>query len=148
MCLNSKDLQGKRHISILSTRDVILWTFFWRPPSSSLGMSRTFLDSARPLRHYLRLSAVYKSINVHLGQGQDLIMSIQIHLKYKCTYKNAGFCILCTDEFKILKFSNRLSKFSMMFTKKRHRHQPSPPRTPQRSYDDISHGQNRYVTLP
>ena len=30
----------------------------------------------------LGLSDVYKSLNVHLGQGQDL-MSIQIYLKYK-----------------------------------------------------------------
>ena len=77
----------------------------------------------------LRLSAVYKSINVHLGQGQDLIMSIQIYFKHKYTYENAGFCILCIDEFKTLKFSNRLSKFSVIFTAKHHRRQPPHPPT-------------------
>ena len=30
-------------------------------------------------------------------------MSIQIYFKYKYTYENAGFCILCMDVFKILK---------------------------------------------
>ena len=34
---------GKRHISILSTRNVI-WTFFWRPPPTLLETSRTFFD--------------------------------------------------------------------------------------------------------
>ena len=43
---------------------------------------------------------MYKSIKVHLGQGQDLIISIKIYLKYKYTYDNARFCI---DDFKILK---------------------------------------------
>ena len=38
---------------------------------------------------------MYKSINVHLGQDQDMIMSIQIYLEYKYTYENDGFCILC-----------------------------------------------------
>ena len=50
----------------------------------------------------LRLSVVYKRIKVHLGQGQDLIVSIKIYLKYKYTYENAGFCVLCMDDFKIL----------------------------------------------
>ena len=69
-------------------------------------------------------------------------MSIQIYFKYKYTYENARFCILCIDVFKILKFSNRLSKFYMIFIEKRHRRQPpSPPY-------DASRGQNRYVTLP
>ena len=38
-------LDGKRHISILFTRNVI-WTFFWRPPPPPLEMSRTFFGSA------------------------------------------------------------------------------------------------------
>ena len=50
----------------------------------------------------LRLSAVYKSIKVHLGQGQGLIMSIQIYFKYKYTYENAGFCILCIDDYQTI----------------------------------------------
>ena len=70
----------------------------------------TFFDSVEALEalvilQTLRLSVVYKSIHVHLGQGQDLIVSIQMYLKYKYTYENAGFCIICTDDFKILKFS-------------------------------------------
>ena len=97
---------GKRQILTLSTRNVI-WTFFWGhappPPSET---SRTFFDSAEAsealfIVRALRLSAVYKSINVHLRQGQDLIMSIQIYFKYKYTYENAEFCILYIDEFKI-----------------------------------------------
>ena len=36
---------GKRHISILSTKNVI-WTFFWRPPQPPLETSRTFFDTA------------------------------------------------------------------------------------------------------
>ena len=65
-------------------------------------------------------------------------------LKYKYTYENAGFCVLCIDDFKILKNFNTLSKFSTFFTEKRHRrHLP----TPQRPHD-VSRGQNRYVTLP
>ena len=49
----------------------------------------------------LRLSVEYKSIKVHLGQSQDLIMSIHIYLKYKYTYKNAGFVYFAQ---RILKF--------------------------------------------
>ena len=60
-------------------------------------------------------------------------MSVQMYLKYKYTYENAGFCILCIDNFKILKFLNKLLKFSMIFTQR-----PC----------DVSCGQNRYVTLP
>ena len=55
-------------------------------------------------------------------------------------------CVLCTDDFKILKNFNELSKFSMFFPEKRHRRQHPPP-PPQRPYD-LSRGQNRYVTLP
>ena len=62
------------------------------PPLPSLETSRTFFDSAETpeaffILHALRLSVVYKIINVHLGQGQDLIMSIQIYFKYKYTYE-------------------------------------------------------------
>ena len=118
---------GKRHISILSTRNVI-WTLFCRLPHPPLEASRTFFDTVEApealfILQALRLSAVYERIKVHLGQGQDLIM--QIYFKYKYTYENAGFCILCIDEFKILKFSNKLSKFSMIFTEKRHPPTPS-----------------------
>ena len=60
----------------------------------------------------LRLSVVYKSIKVHLGQSQEQIMSIHI---CKYTYKNAGFCILCINDFKILKIFIKLSKFSTLF---------------------------------
>ena len=58
--------------------DVLLET----PPP--LETSRTFFDSTEApealfIVQALRLSAVYKSIKAHLGQGQDLIMSIQIY---------------------------------------------------------------------
>ena len=56
-----------------------------------------------------------KSLKVHLGQGQDLIMTIQMYLKYIFTYENAGFCILCIDDFKILQIFNKLSTFSTIF---------------------------------
>ena len=72
-------------------------------------------------------------------------MSIQIYLKYKYTYKNAGFCILCIDDFKILKISNKLSKFSIIFHREMAQAPPHP--APQRPYD-VSREQNRYVTLP
>ena len=70
-----------------------------------LETSCTFFDSAEApealfILQALRLGVVYKSINVNLGQGQDPIMSTQIHLKYKYTYENAGFCILCIDDSK------------------------------------------------
>ena len=55
------------------------------------------------------LSDVYKSLKVHLGQGQDLIMTLQMYLKYIFTCENAGFCILCIDDFKILQIFNKLS---------------------------------------
>ena len=72
-------------------------------------------------------------------------MSIEIYLKCKYTYENAGFCILCMNDFKISKIFIKLSKFSTIFYEKRHRRQPPPP-TPQRPYD-VSRGENRYVTL-
>ena len=60
---------------------------------------------------------VYKSIKVQLGQSQDLMMSIQNskYLKYKYTYENAGFFILCMDDFKILKIFIQLLIFSTIF---------------------------------
>ena len=42
----------------------------------------------------LRLSVVYKSIKVHLGQSEERILSIEIYLKCKYSYENAGICIL------------------------------------------------------
>ena len=140
---------GKHHISILSTRNVI-WTFFWRPPPLPLETSRTFFDSAEAPKALfivkaLRLSAVYKSIKVHLEQGQDLIMSTQIYFKYKYTYKNAGFCILCIDEFKYQNFRTDYRNFLIFIEKVTGANSPHP--TPQRPCD-VSSRQNRYATLP
>ena len=70
----------------------------------------------------LRLSVVYESINIHLGESQDLIMSIQIYLKYKYTYENARFCILCIDDFKISKIFQNCRNFP--------RFPPPPPPPP------------------
>ena len=72
-------------------------------PPPPFETSRTFFSSAEApealfILQALRLSVVYKSMNVHLGQGQDLIMSIQIYLKYEYTNENAVFCILCIDD--------------------------------------------------
>ena len=95
--------------------------------------SRTFFSCAKApealfILQALRLSVVYKSINVHLGQGQDLIMSTQIYLKYKYTNENAIFCILCIDDFKILKIFQNCRNSPRFFTEKRHKRQlPRPP---------------------
>ena len=50
------------------------------------------------------------------GPGPDEL-SIQIYLKYKYTCENEGFCILCIDDFKILKIFNkrRVSEKSHVF---------------------------------
>ena len=90
------------------------------PPRNVTHFFRLFILQA------LRLSVVYKSIIVLLEQSTELIMSISIYLKCKYTYENAGFCILCIDDIKILKIFVKLSKFSTIFTEKRHRRQPSP----------------------
>ena len=93
------------------------------PRKTSYGRSSG--DPPFPLRnvtHFFRLfmlqalglSVVYKSINVHLGQSQEL-MSIEIYLKCKYTYENAGFCVLCIHGFKILKIFIKQSKFSTIF---------------------------------
>ena len=74
-------------------------------------MSRTFFNSAEApealfIMQALKFSAVYKSIKVHLGQGQDLIMSIQIYFEYITLTKMLDFVHFVLDEFKILRFSN------------------------------------------
>ena len=113
---------GKRHISILSTRTSYGRFSGNRPHPSPLETSPAFFGSAEARQ---------------LEQGQDLIMSIQIHLKYKYTYKNAGFCMLCVDNFNILK----------IFSPRNVTGANPPPPAPQCPYD-VSRGQNRYVTLP
>ena len=76
---------------------------------------------------------MHKSINVHLGQGQDLIMGIQIYLKYKHTNENAGFYILCIDNFKYnYKFSKTVG-ISRDFSPRNVTDNNSP--APQRQYD-------------
>ena len=67
--------------------DVLLET----PPPPPLETSRTL---SMFILQVLRLSVLYKSIKVHLGQSQKLIMSIEIYLKRKYSYENAGFCTL------------------------------------------------------
>ena len=57
-------------------------------------------------------------------------MSMHIYLKCKYIYENTGFCTLCIDNFKILKFFIKPSKFCTIF----HRETSQPP-TPQRPYD-------------
>ena len=61
-------------------------------------------------------------------------MSIQIYLKYRYIYENVGFCILCVDDFKILKLSN--NDFHD-FHRETYRHQP-----PNVHAYDVSRGQN------
>ena len=139
---------GKRHISILSTRNVI-WTLLWRSPHPPLETSRTFFDTAEApgalfIVQALRFSAVSKTIKVHLGQGQDLIVSIQIYFQYKYAYENAGFCILCINVLKMLK---TIEIFHDFHRETSQAPTPPPPPHPQRP-SDVSREQNRYVTLP
>ena len=54
-------------------------------------------------------------------------MSVQIYLKYKYSYENIGFCILCVVDPKTLKLFEQTIEFPMIFTEKRHRRQPPPP---------------------
>ena len=75
----------------------------------------------------LRLSVVYKRIKVHFGQGQDLIVSIEIYLKRKYTYENAGFCVLIIDDFKILKKFYKLLKFPRFSLRNVTGANPPPP---------------------
>ena len=91
---------------------------------------------------------MYKSIKAHLGQSQELIMSIEIYLKCKYTYENAGFCILCIDDFKLLKILiyQTIESFHDFSPSNVTGANPPPPPTPYRPYD-VSRGQNRYVTL-
>ena len=96
--------------------DVLLGT----PPP--LETSRTFFDI-----YLADFKIECQSIKVHLGQSQQLIMSIHIYLKCKYTYENAGFCILCVDNFKILKLLPNHGNFPQLFNEKRHRRQPPPP---------------------
>ena len=62
---------------------------------------KNFLLSAQPSLFSTQEEKQTFLFSFHLVQGQDLIMSIQIYLKYKYTYENAGFCILCIDDYKI-----------------------------------------------
>ena len=112
--------------------DVLLETL--HPPYKRHALFRLFIVQS------LRLSIVYKSINkVHLGQSQDLIMSIHIYLKYKYTYENAEFFILCIDDFEILKIFIKLSKFSTIFYRETSQAPTPLPHNPQRPYD-VSRG--------
>ena len=54
-------------------------------------------------------------------------MSIQKYLKYEFTHKNAGFRLLCIDDFKILKIFNKLSKFSTIFHRETSQVTTPPP---------------------
>ena len=105
--------------------DVLLETH----PPPPLETSRTL---SMFILQVLRLSVLYKSIKVHLGQSQKLIMSIEIYLKRKYSYENAGFCTLWEDDFKILKIFVKLSKFSSIFhLETSHAPTPPPPSPPQ-----------------
>ena len=53
-------------------------------------------------------------------------MSIQVYLKYKYSYGNAEFCILCIDDSKILKLLNKVLKFSTIFPRETSQ-APTPP---------------------
>ena len=81
-------------------------------------------------------------------------MSVQIYLKYKYSYENIGFCILCVVDPKTLKLFEQTIEISNDFHRETSQAPtpsppppPPPPPPPQRSYD-VSRGQNRYVKLP
>ena len=57
-------------------------------------------------------------------------MRIHIYLKCKYTYENAGFFILCIDDFKILKIFIKLLKFSTIFHRERSQAATPPPLPP------------------
>ena len=128
----------------------VIWTFFWRPPPPRLRNVTYFsrlceAHEALLILQTLKLSVAYKRTKVHLGQGQDLTMSIKICLKYKYTYElNAGFCVLCIDDFKILKKFTNYQNFPRFSPRNVTGANPS---TPQHPYD-VSRGQNQYMTLP
>ena len=122
--------------------------FLWKPDKSREGSHIDFVHEKRHMDVLLEtpnppsetsrtwlfilqawLSVVYKSIKVHLGQSQELIMSVHIYWKFKYTYKNAGLCILCIDDFKILKMFIKLSKFSTIFHRETSQ-APTPPPPP------------------
>ena len=65
-------------------------------------------------------------------------MSIQTYLKCKYAYENAGFCILCIDDFKILKIFIKLSKFPTIFHREMSQAPTLPPPHPQSPYDAFS----------
>ena len=108
--------------------------FFWRPttPTPLRNVTHFFrlyeAHEALLILLAIRLSVVYKRIKVHLGQGQNLIVSIQIYLKYKyCTLtKMLDFVYLVSMISKYQKYF-KLSRFFTFFTEKRHRRQPPPP---------------------
>ena len=70
-------------------------------------------------------------MKVHLGQSQELIISMEIYLKCKYTYENAGFCILCIDDFKIIKiFYQAIEIFHAFYRETSQAPTPPPPTTP------------------
>ena len=149
---DSQIIRETSHIDFLHEKhhvDVFLET----PPFPLRNVALRNFDSAEApkalfILQVLRLSVEYKSINVHLGQSQDQIMSIQIYLEYKYTYENAGFCILCIEDFKILKIFNKLSKFSHHFSLRNVTGANLNPPPPSRRPYDVHRRQNRYVRLP
>ena len=51
-----------------------------------------------------------------------------MYLKCKYTYENPGFCVLCIDDFKILKTFQNCRNFSMIFHRETSQAPtPSPP---------------------
>ena len=57
-------------------------------------------------------------------------MSIRMHLRYKYSDENAGFCKLCINDFKILKFwwnYGHIYEYRQILTEKCHRCTPPPP---------------------
>ena len=80
----------------------------------------------RNVTHFFRLFILQVRLSIEY-KNQDLLLSIHIYLKCKYTHKNAGFCILCTDDLKILLIFIKLPKFSPIFHRETSQANPSPP---------------------
>ena len=133
-------------ILIDCNRDVTVYTNSYKY-KQNLNMRMSMQACQRQKRYKnWRSSWSVRIVVFELGGGHDFIMGIQIYLKYKYTYENTGFAILCVDAWlQNIKIFEQ-SKFSMIFTEYVTGASPPPP-THERPYD-VFRGQNRHVTLP
>ena len=70
---------------------------------------------------------VNRLVTTCLQTWNNLCVFTLVYWKCKYTYENAGFCILCIDDFKILKMFIKLSKFSTIFHRETSQAPTAPP---------------------